>query len=89
MMRQSALGRKTAISVINQIEAWGYEISACNRINIGECDKWRKAASLEVISSLFFSSQGTQLRGLLIVVSVSTGVLGPWHARLLASLCGS
>lgn len=86
-MRQSALDRKTAISVINQREAWGYEISACNKINIGECDKWRKAASLEGIPSLFFSSQGTQLRGLLIVVA--TGVQGPWHARLLASLCGS
>lgn len=72
MMRQSALDRKNAISVINQREAWGYEIRACNRINIGECDRWRKAASLEVIPSLFFSSQGTRLRGLLIVVA--TGV---------------
>ena len=69
MMRQSALDRKTAISVINQREAWEYEIRACNRINIGECDRWRKAASLEVIPSLFFSSR---LRGLLIVVA--TGV---------------
>lgn len=60
MMRQSALDHKTAISVINQREAWGYKISACDNINIGECDKWRKAASLEVIPSLFFSSQGTQ-----------------------------
>lgn len=56
MMRQSALGCKTAISVINQREAWEYETKAYNRINIGECDRWRKAAFLEVIPSLFFSS---------------------------------
>lgn len=33
--RQSALVRKTAIFVINQREAWEYEISACNRIYRG------------------------------------------------------
>lgn len=86
-MRQSALDHKIEISVINQREAWGYEISACDRINIGECDKGRKAASLEVIPSLFFSSQVTQLRGLLIVVV--TGVRGPCHARPLAYSAGA
>lgn len=54
MMRQSARVRKTAIFVINQREAWGYQISACNRINIVECDKRRKAASHEVIPATSF-----------------------------------
>lgn len=60
-MRQSALDHRIAISAINRREAWGYQIRACNKINIGECDGWRKAASLEVIPSLFFSSEGTPL----------------------------
>lgn len=88
MMRQSALDHKTEISVIDQREAWGYKISACDRINLGGWDKWRKGASLEVIPSLFFSSQRpSQRRGLLIVVA--TGVLGRWHARLLAYYAGA
>lgn len=56
MMRQSALDRRTAISAIYKRRGWGYRLRAGNKINIGECDIWRKAASLEVIPSLFFSS---------------------------------
>lgn len=77
-MRQSALDRRTAISAINQREAWGDQIRACDKINIGECDRWRKAASFEVIPSLFFSSQRTPLTRAR-VVDCCGWEAGSWH----------